>query len=194
MSLAEHVRRIAAEGTLLRQEFFAENEQKLLKAAEIIHCAVVTRQKLLIFGNGGSAADAQHMAAEFVGRFRWNREPLAAIALTTDSSAVTAIANDYGFQHVFGRQIRGLGNPGDIAIGITTSGKSLNVCNGICEALNNKLVPIVLTGYDDISGIEGADILQIKVPSRETARIQELHIAAIHTIAELIDYRLGVAD
>lgn len=145
--------------------------------------------KLLFFGNGGSAADAQHLAAEFVGRYVNDRSPLAAIALTTDTSVLTAIGNDYGFDQVFVRQIRALGRRGDVAIAISTSGRSRNVILGIEAAREAGLATIALTGGD---GGELAPIVDIAivVPSDVTARIQECHITIGHVLCEYVDREL----
>lgn len=143
--------------------------------------------KIIFMGNGGSAADAQHLAAEFVGRFQQDRKAFAAIALTTDTSVLTAVANDYGFEEVFVRQIEGLYNPGDVAVGISTSGSSPNVLKAI-EFVNNS--GGVTVGF---SGKEGGGRLQkitdycLTVPSQVTARIQEAHILIGHILCELVE-------
>lgn len=155
----------------------------LLQAVHQIHKAVAARCKLMLFGNGGSAADAQHMAAEFVCRFVCNREALPAIALTTDSSVLTAIGNDFGFDQIFARQIRALGRTGDVAIGISTSGRSANVLEGIRAARELGLVTIVLTGGSGSDLAELADIALL-VPSTNPATIQECHIALLHSMCE----------
>jgi D-sedoheptulose 7-phosphate isomerase len=149
--------------------------------------------KLLFFGNGGSAADAQHLAAEFVGRYAAERAPLPAIALTTDSSALTAIGNDYGFDQIFVRQIRALGRPGDVAIAISTSGRSRNVIVGVEAAREAGLATIALTGGDggDLAAIVDVAIV---VPSTATARIQECHIAIGHVLCEYVDGELTGKD
>jgi D-sedoheptulose 7-phosphate isomerase len=145
--------------------------------------------KLLFFGNGGSAADAQHLAAEFVGRYVAERAPLPAIALTTDSSVLTAIGNDYGFDQVFVRQIRALGRRGDVAIAISTSGRSPNVILGIEAAREAGLATIALTGGDGGNLATIVDVA-IVVPSTTTARIQECHIAIGHVLCEYVDGEL----
>jgi D-sedoheptulose 7-phosphate isomerase len=149
--------------------------------------------KLLFFGNGGSAADAQHLAAEFVGRYEKDRSPLAAIALTTDTSALTAIGNDYGFEQVFARQIRALGRRGDVAIAISTSGRSQNVILGIEAAREAGLATIALTGGDGGKLAPIVDIA-IVVPSTTTARIQECHITIGHVLCEYVDRELLKKD
>ena len=159
---------------------------KIEEAAKICIDCLKSGNKILIFGNGGSAADAQHIAAEIVGRYKTNRKGLPAIALTTDSSAMTAIANDFGYLHVFERQIEALGSRDDVLIGISTGGSSENVLNGIKlgRTLNCKTI-----GF---SGKDGGDLnslchVNIVVPSDDTPRIQEMHIVIGHTICQLID-------
>ncbi|MCH7931014.1 MAG: D-sedoheptulose 7-phosphate isomerase [Proteobacteria bacterium] len=148
--------------------------------------------KLLFFGNGGSAADAQHLATELTVRFERERAPIAALALTTDSSALTAIGNDLGFDSLFARQIEALGNPGDVAIGITTSGRSRNVIRGLEAARAGGLVAAAFAGRDggDLPGI--ADPLVI-VPSNVTSRIQEMHITLGHALCLGLERALGMA-
>lgn len=142
--------------------------------------------KILIFGNGGSAADSQHIAAEFIGRFKKERRALAAIALTTDTSALTALGNDYTFDIIFSRQIEALGKKGDVAIGISTSGNSKNVIEAIKKAKELGLVTITLTGND--GGLLAAlSDIKLIVPSKVTARIQESHLTIAHTICELVE-------
>ena len=142
--------------------------------------------KILIFGNGGSAADAQHIAAELSGRFKKERNALAGIALTTDTSALTAIGNDYGYEFVFSRQVEALCNTEDVVIGISTSGNSLNVIKGIEVAKNKKAKVITLSGK---SGGEMRNLgdVNIVIPSNDTPRIQEMHIMVGHMICALID-------
>ena len=149
--------------------------------------------KVLLFGNGGSAADAQHIAAEFVGRFAFDRPALPALALNVNSSAVTAIANDHGFDRVFSRQIEALARAGDVAVGISTSGQSSNVIQALATAKKMRLHTIALTGF---SGIELKDAVDhcICVPSTETPRIQECHILIGHIIAELVEQTIFHED
>ncbi|MFN4090563.1 MAG: SIS domain-containing protein [Alphaproteobacteria bacterium] len=148
--------------------------------------------KLLLFGNGGSAADAQHIAAELVGRFRGERRALAAIALTTDTSALTAIGNDYGFEAVFARQIEGLGRPGDLAIGFSTSGRSRNVVAGLRAARAGGLGAAALSGGDGGELPDLADPLLL-VPDADTPRIQEMHILLGHALCEAVEAMLAKA-
>ena len=147
--------------------------------------------KLLFFGNGGSAADAQHIAAELIIRYRTSRAPIAAIALTTDSSALTACSNDLGFEEVFARQIEGLGRAGDVAVGISTSGASENVLNGLGRARAMGLRTVGLTG-GTAGSMPGVCDALIVVPSSVTARIQEMHITIGHMLCKALEQRLGL--
>ncbi|MGH8141006.1 MAG: D-sedoheptulose 7-phosphate isomerase [Steroidobacteraceae bacterium] len=152
--------------------------------------AVRAGGKLLLFGNGGSAADAQHIAAELVIRYQAERPAIAAIALTTDTSALTAGANDYGFDAVFSRQIQALGRPGDVAVAISTSGRSPNVLAGLREARARQLLTTALTGAQG-TALQGLCDEVIMVPSPITARIQELHILLGHMLCKALEQRLG---
>lgn len=148
-----------------------------------------SRNKIMLFGNGGSASDAQHIATEFTGRFRKERKGLAAIALTTDTSALTAIGNDYGFDAIFQRQIEALGKPGDLVIGISTSGNSKNVFKGIHCA--NKLGCYTVGLLGNEGGIIRATAnMSLVVPSSNTARIQEIHIMIGHLLCHIVDVEL----
>jgi D-sedoheptulose 7-phosphate isomerase len=170
--------------------FLAECAEELEQAIDLIAGALRDGRKLLLFGNGGSAADAQHIAAEFVGRFLRERRPLPAIALTTDTSALTAIANDYGFDEVFARQVRALGARGDVALAISTSGRSPNVLRAVEAARDAGLKVVALTGGDGGSLAGAADIVLRVSASTLAARIQETHILIGHVICELVDQRL----
>lgn len=156
------------------------------KVSEVLVSALKQGNKALLFGNGGSAADAQHIAAELVGRFAFDRPALPALALSVNSSCVTAIGNDYGFDKVFSRQLEGLARPGDIAIGISTSGNSLNVLHAMSTARKMGLRTIALTGSTGGNLRSSVDHC-ICVPSNETPRIQECHILIGHIIAELVE-------
>ena len=142
--------------------------------------------KILIFGNGGSAADAQHIAAELIGRYKTDRKGLAAIALTTDTSILTSIGNDFGYKYLFNRQLEALANKGDVAIGISTSGKSENVLNALKRASELNCTTI---GFSGQTGGEMSKICNVNIaaPSKDTPRIQEIHIVIGHTICHLID-------
>ena len=156
------------------------------RAAAAIGEAFARGGRLFVFGNGGSAADAQHMAAELVGRFARERRALPALALTTDVSVLTSIANDYSFERVFARQIEAFGGPGDVALGISTSGNSANVLKAIDAAKARRLQTVALTGRD--GGLIGAAAaIHINVPDASTARVQEVHRTLIHAICELVE-------
>jgi D-sedoheptulose 7-phosphate isomerase len=173
-------------GAVLRKVVAHSCGKAIFEAAKLISNCLSSGGKLLFFGNGGSAADAQHLAAEFVGRFVRERKGLPAIALTTDSSILTAIGNDYGFDRVFMRQIQALATAGDIAIAISTSGNSPNVLEGVKAAKERKLKTVGLSGKDGGALAQLADVT-ITVPSTSTARIQECHIAIGHIFCELVD-------
>ncbi|MFT5133625.1 MAG: D-sedoheptulose 7-phosphate isomerase [Gammaproteobacteria bacterium] len=160
--------------------------------AELMSNCLLNEGKILSCGNGGSAADAQHFSSEMMNRFEMERPGLPAIALTTDSSILTSIANDYQFADIFSKQIRALGQPGDVLLGISTSGDSLNIVHAIDAAHDRDMRVAALTGRD---GGQIADLIQdtdieIRVPSWSTARIQEVHLMIIHSICDLIDRRL----
>jgi D-sedoheptulose 7-phosphate isomerase len=159
---------------------------QLSAAAAALVSAYCAGNKALFFGNGGSAADAQHLAAEFVGRYLRERKPLPALALNANSSAVTAIGNDYGYDQVFARQIEALALPGDVAVGITTSGNSPNVVEGILRARKLGLFTIALTGSTGGRLRDLVDVL-IAVPSDETPRIQECHILFGHALCDAVE-------
>ena len=164
-------------------------EPDILQACEMCLYALQQGHKILLAGNGGSAADAQHIAAELVGRFETERQSLPALALTVDTSALTAISNDYGFDNVFARQLEGLGTEGDVFIGISTSGNSLNIIKAIDVAQRKGLKTIVLSGKK--GGIlRGTSSAEIIVPSDVTARIQEMHILIGHILCSYIDDKI----
>jgi D-sedoheptulose 7-phosphate isomerase len=160
------------------------NIEKITQAADIITKALTNGKKLLLCGNGGSAADCQHVAGEFVNRFLFNHAPLPAIALTTDTSVLTAIGNDSDFDKIFSRQIQALGDTGDVLIAISTSGASKNILKAAKTAKQKNLTIIALTGEKGFSSI--ADLV-IDVPSCSTPRIQEAHIFILHTICEIVE-------
>ncbi len=160
--------------------------ENIERAAKEIIDSLKIGGKLLIFGNGGSAADSQHIAAELVGRFKMDRLALPAIALTTNTSTLTAIANDYGYDVIFSRQIEALGVKGDVALGISTSGNSKNVIDALNKARSMGLKTIALTGNDG-GKMKGITDISINVPSKDTPRIQESHIMVGHILCELIE-------
>lgn len=159
-------------------------------AAAAIAGALRAGRKVLVFGNGGSAADAQHMAAELVGRFMRARRGYAAVALTTDGSVLTSVSNDFGYEQVFSRQIEALGQAGDVALGITTSGGSPNVVRALDAARARQLVAIALTGRDGGAAGRAADV-HINVPSDVTPRVQEVHMTLLHVICDLVETELS---
>jgi len=179
----------ALKGANLRNEFFSANSQNLVDISKAISISIIQGGKLLLFGNGGSAADCQHLAAEFVSRFQMERPSLPAIALTTDSSILTAVSNDYDFDQIFVRQINGLAEEEDVVLGISTSGNSPNVNKGLQAALQKDVLTIGMTGRN---GGEISDLCKylLHVPGDHTALIQEIHIAAGHMICRLVDYFL----
>jgi D-sedoheptulose 7-phosphate isomerase len=162
---------------------------RVIEAAAAIRAALAQGGKLLVFGNGGSAADAQHIAAELVGRFMRERAALAAIALTTDTSVLTSVANDYAYDRIFVRQIEALARSEDVALGISTSGGSPNVLKGLQAANHAGLRTIALTGKDG-GAIGRAASIHINVADASTARIQEVHRTVIHAICELVERQL----
>lgn len=159
------------------------------RAIDLLHEAFTTGRKLLVFGNGGSSADAQHLSAELVGRFAIDRHPLPAIALTTNQALLTAWSNDHAFEDIFARQIEALGQPGDVAWGISTSGTSPNVVTALRRARDRGLRTIGLTGQSGGGLAEFCDVL-LAVPLTGTARIQEVHLVTYHTICAALEQRL----
>jgi D-sedoheptulose 7-phosphate isomerase len=173
----------------IQKDFLKIHTQDLIELALDMAQAFSQGNKLLIMGNGGSAADAQHMAAEFVNRFKIERAPLPALSLSTDTSILTAIGNDYGFDQVFEKQIQALGAAGDILLGISTSGNSPNIIRGFKAGRKKKIKTVALTGNQGGKMIAWADRSLI-VPSSDTPHIQETHIFAIHLLCELVDSSL----
>lgn len=172
-----------------KQRCRERNRESLIRAATIVVEAFNNENKLMIFGNGGSAADAQHIAAEFVNRFMIERPPLPAMALSTDTSILTSVSNDYTFDDVFSKQLKALGMEGDVAWGMSTSGNSVNVLEALAVARDRGLRTIGMTGSSDGKMTEVAQVL-LKVDADNTARIQECHITMAHIICELVDYQL----
>jgi phosphoheptose isomerase len=180
------VRASLVDGLRVRHALVTDHLDAILTAATVMREALDAGHKVLLCGNGGSAADAQHIAAELVGRFVVERRALPAIALTTDTSALTAIGNDYGYDVVFSRQVEALGNPGDVLVAITTSGKSPNVVSAITAARARGMKVIVLTGAKGAPLVAECDA-GVAVPSTDTARIQECHITIGHLLCEAVD-------
>lgn len=186
--LRERIIRNLAESARLKTAVQGQADL-ILDAAKAIATTFSNEGRLFIFGNGGSAADAQHLAAEFVNRFIIERPPLPAVALTTDSSVLTSVANDYSFDEIFSKQIKALGRPGDAALGLSTSGNSPNVVAGLVAARSLGMKTMAMTGAGGGECRTLADIL-LDVPSHETPRIQEVHITMGHIICEMVDYIL----
>jgi D-sedoheptulose 7-phosphate isomerase len=180
------VRRTLSETIALHERVRQANLQPVLDAAAAIAESFRGGGKLLLFGNGGSAADAQHVAAEFVGRFQRERAALAAIALTADTSVLSSIGNDYAFERVFARQVEALGRQGDVAFGISTSGRSPNVLAGLTTARERGLKTLALTGGDGGAIGKAADT-HLNVASDSTARVQEVHRTLLHAICDLVE-------
>jgi D-sedoheptulose 7-phosphate isomerase len=188
LSAAALVSAHAKDGAELREVFFAANTALVVEAARVLAVRLAKGGKILLCGNGGSAADCQHVAAEFVNRFLMERPPLPALALTTDTSALTAIGNDYGFDRVFAKQIQALGVAGDALIAFSTSGTSVNVIEALKTARDKGLVTIGLTGQaGDMAPL--CDYL-FCVPCPSTPLVQEVHIALGHILCRLVDYYL----
>ena len=178
------------ESVRVKQAFLHDNLATLTQVIDAIVAAFRNGNKLLLFGNGGSAADAQHIAAEFTNRFRIERPPLPALALTTDTSALTAIANDYDYARVFVKQLQALGKAGDVAMAISTSGHSPNVLAAVETCKQLKITTVGLTGGDGGKMVGKVDYLLCVAASRDTARIQETHILIGHVICEMVDQNL----
>jgi D-sedoheptulose 7-phosphate isomerase len=184
--------RVARVGAILDQAARMHDEVRrgdlgpVVRAVQALESAFARGGKALLFGNGGSAADAQHFAAELVGRFQRIRAALPALALSTDTSVVTAIANDEGYERVFARQIEALGAPGDVAVAISTSGASANVLSALTTARALGLTTVALTGRDGGAAGAAADI-HVNVPHASAARVQELHRTLMHAICELVE-------
>lgn len=183
--MKEAIAKMLKEGADLRLRMIETMSADILEAAKAIARAFKAERKVLLFGNGGSAADAQHIAAEFMNRFLIERPPLPAIALTTDTSILTSISNDYAFDEIFSKQIKALGKKGDIALGISTSGNSPNVLKAFRVAKKGGIVTIALVG-DGGKAAALADIA-LCVPSKNIPRVQEAHVAVAHILCELTD-------
>lgn len=169
-----------------------EIPESIEKAANMMIQALIRGNKILTCGNGGSAGDAQHFSSELLNRYERDRPSLPAIALTTDSSTITSIANDFSYNEVFSKQVKALGQEGDILLAISTSGNSANVINAMQAALTRDMTIVALTGKDggEMAGFIGENDVEIRVPSSRTARIQEVHLLAIHCLCESIDNAL----
>jgi len=183
---ADDVRRLAADSIALKQRFFTASAPQLIEVGGRIAESLNAGGRVLAFGNGGSAADAQHFVAELVGRFARERPALSAIALTTDPSVVTAVSNDMGYAAVFRRQLEAHGRKGDVALGISTSGRSANVVEALQSARARGLVTVGLTGEGGGQLVGLVDHL-IAVPHPDTQRVQEVHSMVLHVLAQVIE-------
>lgn len=192
--MKDAVTRAFDESIRVKQAFLRDNLDTLVEAVDVIAAAFQRGNKLLVFGNGGSAADAQHLAAEFVNRYLLERRPLPAIALTTDTSVITSIANDYAYDDVFAKQIRGLGKEGDVALAISTSGNSANVLRALEACKELKIATIGLTGGAGGKMVGQADFLLRVSEGHTSPRIQETHLLVEHVICELVDQKLFSAQ
>src|SRR5918996_5668613 len=188
--LRERVERIFADSVAAKQAFIAAQADQVVRAAEAMAGALQAGRALLLFGNGGSAADAQHIAAEFVNRFMIERPPLPAIAFTSDTSVLTSIANDYSYNEVFAKQVKALGKEGDVALAISTSGNSPNVLAAIDACKQLKITTIGLTGGNGGKMAGKVDFLLQVSEGYNSPRIQETHILVGHVICEIVDQKL----
>ncbi|OQX19068.1 MAG: phosphoheptose isomerase [Desulfobulbaceae bacterium A2] len=190
--MQEMVARSLARSLEATESFAREGAETLVQLAALVIDAMRADNKLLIFGNGGSAADAQHVAAEFVNRFLINRRPLPALALTTDSSVLTSIGNDFSYELVFVKQVQALGRPGDVALGISTSGTSPNVVQALAVARAQGLRTAALIGglRQPTADLQAAAELILRVPSAHTPHIQEAHLWAEHLLCEMVEEAL----
>jgi D-sedoheptulose 7-phosphate isomerase len=189
--MRDAIRAIFAASVAAQRAFAARHADALARVVEVTIDALAAGHTLFFFGNGGSAADAQHLAAEFVNRYRLARAPLPAVALTTDSSALTSIANDFGYDAVFAKQIEALARPGDVAFAISTSGNARNVLRAVDACRRRGVTVVGLTGGTGGRLAERVDHLLCVDASRETARIQETHIVIGHTLCELVEQHLA---
>lgn len=192
MNKIEHIRQHFTDSIQTKIEAADAIAPQIAQASELMVQALVSGHKILTCGNGGSAADAQHFSAELLNRFEVERPPLPAIALTTDTSTLTAIGNDYDFNDCFSKQITALGQEGDVLLAISTSGNSENIIRAIKAAHERGTKVVVLSGRDGgkIAGILSSKDVEIRVPTERTARIQETHILVIHCLCDLIDQHL----
>jgi len=188
--LKDAIQRSFRESIAAKQDFLRDGLAELAAVIELVAGRFLAGNKLLFFGNGGSAADAQHLAAEFVNRFIMERPPLPAIALTTDTSILTSIANDYGYADVFSKQVKALGREGDVAFAISTSGNAVNVLRAVDACRKKKITTVGMTGGEGGKLAGKVDHL-LRVGSTKTvSRIQETHILIGHVVCEMVDYRL----
>lgn len=192
MDPIQRVRNNFSESIRLKTELSEPLAPVIASAAALMSSRLLQERKILSCGNGGSAADAQHFSSEMLNRFEMERPGLPAIALTTDTSTLTSIANDYQYADIFARQIRALGQPGDILLAISTSGNSHNIIHAIDAAHDRSMTIIALTGREggEVAVMMRAEDIEIRVPAWSTARIQEIHLMVIHSLCDLVDHQL----
>ncbi len=192
MDTVQRVKNNFLESIQIKTDTVDDLAPPIAKAAEAIANALLNDKKVLACGNGGSAADAQHFSAEMLNRFEMERPGLPAVALTTDSSTLTSIANDYQYAEIYSKQIRALGREGDVLLAISTSGESHNIIHAIDAAHDRNMIVIALTGREggQIADLMNNDDFEIRVPTWSTARVQEVHIMVIHSLCDLIDLQL----
>ena len=187
--MRERIKDILLESIQVKEEILRNQIDQIAQIAQLMIDCLKKDGKVIVFGNGGSASDSQHIAAELVGRFKKDRSALAGIALTTNTSILTSLANDYGYDVVFSRQVEALGKKNDVVLGISTSGKAKNVALGIKQAKKMGIKTVALSGGDGGDIVKLADV-SLVVPSKITARIQEAHITIAHIICEMIEQEL----
>ncbi|MFA5362551.1 MAG: D-sedoheptulose 7-phosphate isomerase [Candidatus Omnitrophota bacterium] len=187
--MRDKIKDLLLESIQVKEDLLHDYIDKIIEITTLIIDSLKKDGKVMLFGNGGSASDSQHIAAELIGRFKKDRNALPAIALTTNTSIITSLANDYGYEIVFSKQIEALGRKNDVAIGISTSGKAKNVAQGIKQAKKMDIKTIALTGGDGGELAKLADV-SLVVPSLVTARIQEAHITIGHIVCEIIEQTL----
>ena len=196
MDPVERVREHFAESIATKQNAVDVLSEPIARGGQLMAQALLDEGKILSCGNGGSAADSQHFSSELLNRFEMERPGLPAMALTTDSSTLTSISNDYAYEEIFSKQVRALGRAEDVLLAISTSGNSPNVCRAISAAHERGMRVVALTGRDGgaMAALLGDDDVEIRVPATRTARIQEVHLLAIHCLCDLIDTTLLGSD
>ena len=187
--MRERIKDILLESIQVKEEILRSQVGQILEIAQLMIDCLKKDGKVIVFGNGGSASDSQHIAAELVGRFKKDRSALAGIALTTNTAVITSLANDYGYDVVFSRQVEALGKKNDVVVGISTSGKAKSVALGLKQAKKMGIKTVALSGGDGGEIVKLADV-SLLVPSNVTARIQEAHITIAHIICEMIEQEL----
>ncbi|PCI08015.1 phosphoheptose isomerase [bacterium] len=196
MELADRIGQHFQDSIAVKQQSLEVLIEPIHQAGEAMVNCLLNNGKILSCGNGGSAGDAQHFSAELLNRFEKERPGLPAMALTTDTSTLTAIANDYSYEEIFSKQVSALGQPGDVLLAISTSGNSANVAAAMKAAQEREMLSVVLSGNDGglMAGLLGDQDIEIRVPSKRTARIQEVHLVIIHCLCDFIDTQLFGGD